>query len=682
MARWRIWLLPALLAAAQLAWWPGLVLARGDTVEPVRAAAVIAVVAVVTAALGLRRRAPVAVTAAVAAGISLGTWVTPGVHVIVPGVALLVVSITDLVALFSVAALRSRRTTVLVSAGLVLWQAVLLATEHGFAGDYPLELLISAVVYAIVAASGRIRRRWVADRAAAARRLAEAQEARQEAAAAERRRLARELHDVTAHHLTSIVVHASAAQLLGDRRPELRAEALDFAARTGRDTLVALRRLVAILPFGEDLPAPAVPSIADLADDFRQLGQVVTVETAGDPPPEVAEAMHGIAREALTNTLRYAPGGTVRLRFSYGPGGAELVVDDDGDGGRVQATAGLGGGRGLTGMRDRAQALGGTLEAGPRGPVGWRVRAVLPPAASVRDGSGRRPRRWLRSQAVLDAGLVFLTLVLPLAGVAVLIEDDDVAPTQSALVLLAVVAHSVPLLWRRQHPWPVLAAVALTTWLGPLLMLTRVAPGDGGWLFVFSVCADMAAVYAVAARTRPHLSWLAAAVTLASTALALGVLVAIEPSADAEASPGEPLMFAAMLGFMTVAATVVLVLPLGGSWLAGYAAQRRRQGRLDREEGAVAVAAAQAELRARGVRARVAAGLRDAVVEHAARVPRAAEEADLAAVVGSAREALAAMRALLDGLTDRPAGGTTVAPPPALPEPVGAEQEVSSSRSA
>jgi len=644
MARWRVWLLPALLAVAQFALWPGLVLARGDTVDPVRAAAVLAVVALVVGALCFRRRASVAVTVVVAAGISLGAAVLPGEEFFVSGDALLVVSVADFVALFSVAALRDRRTTLLVLAGLVVWQAVLLAATSETPGDYPFDLVISACSYALVAAAGRVRRRWVADRSAAERRLGEAQEARREAAAAERRRLARELHDVTAHHLTSIVVNASAAQLLGDQRPELRAEALDFAARTGRETLVALRQLVAILPVGEDLPNPPVPSLADLADDFRQLGQLVTVETAGEPPPEVAQALHGIAREALTNTLRYAPGGTVRLRCSSGPEGTELLVEDDGAAG-AGATAGLGGGRGLTGMRERAQALGGTLAAGPRDGPGWRVHAVLPAGVSVPKRIGR-----LRSQAVLDAGLVLLTLVLPLAGVAVAIEDDGLAPARWTLILLALVAHSVPLLWRRQHPWPVLAAVALTTWLGPLLMLAGVPPSDGGWLFLFSVGADLVAVYTVAALTRPRLSWLAPVAALASTALALVVLEAVEPRADAEAGSDGPLLFAVVFVSLTVLASLVLAVPLGASWLAGSAARRRRLRRLDREEGAVAAAAAQAELRARDERARVAAGLRDAVVEHATRVPRAAEESDLAGVLHSAREALAAMRALLDGL--------------------------------
>ena len=728
MIRWRTWLLPALLAAAQLALWPGLELTRGNTIDPVRGAAAVAVIIVIAAALGWRRRAPVAGTVVVAAGISLGAWVVPGDGLFGPGSGLFLISLTDLVALFSVAALRSRRTTLVVFAGLSLWQAALLAA-NGFTGDYPGDLVISVGCYALVAAAGRIRGRWVADRSAAARRLAEAQAARREAAATERRRLARELHDVTAHHLTSIVVTAAAAQMLADQRPELRAEALDFASRTGQETLVALRRLVAILPLGEDLPAPPTPSLADLADDFRQLGQLVTVETTGDAPAEVTEAIHGIAREALTNTLRYAPGSAVRLRFSAGPNGAELLIDDDGDpntghpratnepghnnpsepqatdepshnnpgqprpsagrdngdlhagqarpaaghsngdpsAGQPRATAGLGGGRGLIGMRERAQALGGTLDAGPRGERGWRVHAALPLTAPPVPHGSALLRRWLRSQVVLDAGLVFLTLVLPLSGVAVVVEDDGLAPARSALVLLAVLAHSVPLLWRRQHPWPVLAAVASTTWLGPLLMLTHVPPGDGGWLFLFSVGADLVAVYTVAALIRPGRSWLAPVIALVSTALALGLLLSFGPAVDADAETDGPMGYALLFGAVSAVMAIALAVPVGGSWLAGYVTRRRRQHRLNQEEGAVAVAAGQAEMRARDERARVAAGLREAVVEHAARVPRAADEADLVAVLEAARQALAAMRALLDGLGERHPSAATQQEVPSSP---------------
>ncbi|MGX6600722.1 sensor histidine kinase [Micromonosporaceae bacterium Da 78-11] len=676
MTRRRSWVLPALVAVAQLALWPGLPVARGDAVDPVRLAAVLALTVVAGAALGLRRRSPETVLAVVTVAAGLGAWVVPEQLFIVPGDALLALAFGGLVALFTVSMRCSRRATVLAVAGLLVADGVLFTAQYGITADYPGELLGSAFLYALVAAAGRVRRRWVADRTAAARRLAEAEQVRAQATAAERRRLARELHDVTAHHLTSIVVNASAAQFLGDRRPELRAEALDFASRTGRETLTALHRLVAIMPFGMEVVDPPAPGPAELADDFRRLGQMITVTTTGEPPPPaVAEVLHGIAREALTNTLRYAPGGTVRLHCGYGPDGAELVVEDDGGGtGRPTATAGLGGGRGLGGMRERAESLGGTLRAGPDGEHGWRVHAQLPPApvpsASVPVGVGRRLNRWVRSQVVLDVGLVALLLAVPLSGISEAIGAGGLAPAPATLLLLAVLAHGVPLLWRRRHPWPVLAAVALTTWLGPVLLLTGMAEAELGWLFLLGTGAEVAAVYAVAVRgARPGLTWLAPLAAGASTAAALAVLITIEPPDGADPTPGKPLSFLLVLALMTVVAGIALALPVGGSWLAGHLVRRRRQRRSDREDGAVAMAAAHADWQARYERARVAAGLRDAVLEHAARVPRAADQADLAGVLDAARAALNAMRSLLDGLgawpaDTRPAADRLPGPPP------------------
>ncbi|MBG0563995.1 sensor histidine kinase [Actinoplanes aureus] len=646
MARWRNWLLPALLAAAQLALWPGVLLARGDHLDPVRLTAVTTVVAVIAAALGFRHRHPVAVAVVVAAALALGGWITPEQVFFVPEDTLLVVSLAQFVTVFTVAVRCSRRTTALVLAGLTLW----LAADIAITGGDPLDIPFGATLYAIVAAAGRLRGRWIADRASAAHRLAEAEQARREAADAERRRLARELHDVTAHHLTSIVVNASTAEFLGDQRPELRAEALAFAARTGREALIDLRRLVAVLPAGPAVPEPAAASLADLADDFRQLGQLVTLEAAapGTLPPAVAEAMYGIAREALTNTLRYAPGAAVRIRLFTGPEGTELLVEDDG--GTTPVASGLGSGRGLAGMRDRAAALGGTVRAGHRAHRGWTVRAVLPSTAPVPHGS-RRFSRWLRSQVLLDAALMLLTLALPLSGVAVFAEETGNEPAATALVLLAVVAHAAPLLWRRQHPWTAFTAVVLTTWLGPLLLVTGVVPVGGGWLFVFSAGADLAAVYAVADRgARPGLTWIAPLAAVFTGALALALLVAVEAPADGEPATDEPLLALAMLLTFAVFAAVVLAVPVFGCWLAGHATRRRRQRRIDREEGAVVAAAAQAELRARDERARVAAGLHAAVLQHAARVPDAAEQADLPAVLAASKEALSAMRSLLDGL--------------------------------
>ena len=644
----RIWLLPALLAVSQLALWPGLPVARGEVVDPAGAAAVVAITAGLAAALLWRRRAPVAVTAAAAVAISLGVWVVPGQVFLTPGDAVTINTLTDLVALFSVAVLRSLRTTALVVAGLLVWQAGLIPALNGVTADYPADLALGAIVYTVVASGGRVRRRWVGDRAAAAQRLADAEQARHEAAGAERRRLARELHDVTAHHLTSIVVNASAAQFLAEQRPDLRDEALAFASRTGRQAIDDLHRLVAVLPSAQEAAA-APPPLADLADDFRRLGQVITVEAADDPPPAAAEVLHAVAREALTNTLRYAPGGHVTLIQRYGPDGAHLVIEDDGTAGTSRPAepgggrglAGLGGGRGLAGLRERAAALGGTVEAGPRSEGGWRVTATLPPVHVARPRR-RRPG----GEAVLDAGVMLLTLVVPLSSVAFLAEEGS-EPAAVTLLLLAAVAHSAPLLWRRRHPSAMLAAVALTTWLLPILLLTGVVPNADD-LILSSPGADVAAIYAVAVAVRPARSWLAPVVSLASTALAAGLLLTVQTPVE-ELGVSRP--DAALLFPLSVALVAFLLfMPYGGAFLAGYLVRRRRTQRHDREHGLVAVEGMRAEARARAERARIAEGLRAAVLEHAARVPRAAEEADLPAVLDASKQALSAMRGLLDNL--------------------------------
>ncbi|MCO8270271.1 histidine kinase [Actinoplanes sp. TRM 88003] len=635
MARWKGWLLPALLAAAQLAYWPFPVLGRAD---PTRVTAAVAIIAVVCAGLVLRRTRPLIAVAVVAVGLALGVWATPQQEYFFPGDALLVLSVAESIALFHVALRSSRRATLLTVAGLLALQAVLVA------GDEPLDLFVSVAFYALVAAGGRVRRRWLDDRDAAAHRLEQAERARVDAAAAEQRRLARELHDVSAHHLTSIVVNASAAQFIGT--PQLRAESLEFAARTGRETLTALHQLVDVLP-----RATEAANLADLADDFRQLGQVVHVEMAGDPPPAQAEALHGIAREALTNTLRYAPGATVRVSQAYDETGATLVVEDDGAAAPVE---GLGSGRGLTGMRERAAALGGTVTAGPRTGGGWQVRAVLPAVAAP-----VRLRVWLRSQVVLDAGLVLLTLLLPLSGVALMVEEDGVAPAAAILLLLAVMLHSAPLLGRRRHPWIMVAAVALTAWLGPLLVATGVAPPAEAWLFLFNFGAEIAAVYAVAAHAnRPRFSWIGLVVLLFSASLSFAVLLGVSGGAGGEVygetpppqTPGEQ---AALVVFTAACAWFALAVPMSGAWLAGWAARRRRDRRLENEAGAVALVSADAEQRARDERARVAAGLQASVLAAAVKVTEAADRGDLDGVHDAAKATLAAMRGLLDNL--RPA---------------------------
>lgn len=633
------WLLPLVLAVTQLAAWPGAPLLAGDRLSAPAVATGVTATLVVAVALLWRRSAPPAVTAIVIVALTVGTFG-------VPTDALAIISIADVVALYGVSVWCSQRLTLGFGVAVVLWQCTLVAAMTGTSGDYPAEAVIILILYATVVAVGRARHRWHAERAAAAQRLAEAEDRRARAADTERHRLARELHDVTAHHLTSIVVIASAAQRLGASRPDLVAEARDFAARTGRDTLAALHRLVALLRLPDERPGPVAGRLAELAEGFRLLGQRVSVRTAApDLPPAATEAVCGIAREALTNTLRYAPASNVRIELATAAGGdLELTVDDDGA--RAAGVADVGSGRGIAGMRERATALGGTLAAGPRPGGGWRIHAVLPQATAP--APARRRLRWPGSEHVLDVVLALLALATPVLGL-LSVEDPEPMGTPVPLLLLVAAAHVAPVLWRRTRPWLVLGAVAATSWAVPVLIATGPVPPALGWVMPAGLGAEAVAGYAVARYGRPSgVTVLAILAALASAALATGATLALD------IPPEDDFPFAFSAIFMAALIGVPLAVPIVGSWLAGFAVQRRRAKIETREHDAVAATTAHAIMEASLERSRVAVGLRAAVLRDTARVATAADAGDLDQVLRSARAALDAMRGLLNGLRDGP----------------------------
>ncbi len=203
----------------------------------------------------------------------------------------------------------------------------------------------------------------------------------------ERLDLARELHDLVAHYVTGIVVQAQAAGVVADRDPAAAARALDQIEGAGRDVLTAMRRLVGSLR--DDGAAPVAPPVGlagldDLVSASSALGPAVDLTI--DPASRhhlfgtVAASTHRIVQESLTNVRRHATGATradveVRVVGDH----AVVTVTDDGlvpvGGGRPD-----GRGYGLVGMQERAEALGGTLTAGPVDPPGhgWQVRALLP----------------------------------------------------------------------------------------------------------------------------------------------------------------------------------------------------------------------------------------------------------------------------------------------------------------
>ncbi|MDX3575185.1 sensor histidine kinase, partial [Streptomyces sp. ID05-47C] len=336
----RNWLLPALLAAGQLIWlWTGAEAAGEEVPGSARLAAVLVALAVETVALGHRRQAPVRALAW-----TLGTLVFGQVAGDENYFGL-----GTLVSLYSVAARRPVPVTLRAVAAVVGVEWLMSLVRLGPRPTLATEWALGALVYVACAGLGEVRRQWVRGRSAAARRLAGAEETRRRAAETERRRLARELHDVSAHHLTSVVITADAAGRLGGTRPELTAEALAFAERTGVETLTTLRRLVGLMRDTDGADArPMTARIEELLAGFGRLGPPIEADLPDDLAGPAAEAVHGIVREALTNALRYAPGCAAHVEVRRADGVLELTVDNAPPRGTVTSGAGgLGSGRGL-----------------------------------------------------------------------------------------------------------------------------------------------------------------------------------------------------------------------------------------------------------------------------------------------------------------------------------------------
>ncbi|MEU5979516.1 histidine kinase [Streptomyces sp. NPDC047315] len=197
------------------------------------------------------------------------------------------------------------------------------------------------------------------------------------AALAERARIAREIHDVLAHSLSAQLVHLEAARIQVERGPQgpFRDQVLErvSAARgMARQGLVETRQALSALR-GE---------LASAEDHLREIaaedGAVVVVDGQPRPlTPEASQAVRRVAQEALTNARKHAPGCSVRIRLAYAEGGVTLEVRDSGATGPCGALGVSGSGYGLLGMRERAELLGGTLDAGPEG-TGFMVRLWVP----------------------------------------------------------------------------------------------------------------------------------------------------------------------------------------------------------------------------------------------------------------------------------------------------------------
>jgi signal transduction histidine kinase len=208
----------------------------------------------------------------------------------------------------------------------------------------------------------------------------------------ERARIARELHDVVAHAVSVMVVQADGASYAIQSSPEVAGRALNTISETGRGALGELRRLLDVLRnedrYGEPrVPQPDADALVDLAERVRAAGLPVELDIdddLGDTPAGVSLGIYRIVQESLTNALKHAGrGAKATVRVHRDGDVMEIEIRDDG-GGRanalvpVSAAAGVPGGNGLIGMRERAHVFGGSLDVGPAMGGGWRVQAKLP----------------------------------------------------------------------------------------------------------------------------------------------------------------------------------------------------------------------------------------------------------------------------------------------------------------
>lgn len=196
----------------------------------------------------------------------------------------------------------------------------------------------------------------------------------------ERVGLARELHDMVAHHVSAIAVQAQAGRALAGQRPEAGLEALAAIEGEASQTLAEMRAMVRVLREGAPAEYTPQPGVADLAALARRDPvPVVDVEVPGDLddlPLQVDAAVYRLAQEALTNALRHARNASrVEIRVVEGEGRLRLRVTDDG---QIDPARPASHGFGLLGMTERVQLLGGTLRAGPASGGGWTVDAELP----------------------------------------------------------------------------------------------------------------------------------------------------------------------------------------------------------------------------------------------------------------------------------------------------------------
>jgi signal transduction histidine kinase len=327
---------------------------------------------VVTAPLVVRRRAPLAVAAALA--VATVAWALNANEAetgTMPFPSLLFV-------IFS-AALYGRNLATAVAGGALPVTAMVIAVNSDYYDGTPNAAnlgILSFFCGCAWTAGWLIRRRANQLR----RAYAESGELARSAVAEERTRIARELHDVVAHSVSIIAVQAGAAEQVIDTDPGAAREYMGAVRRTARETMREMRGLLSVLREDEAsyAPQPGLSRLDDLLDEVREAGVSVELVQLGDRrelPAGVDLVAYRVVQESLTNVRKHAPSAAARVALRYAAEAVELEITNEGGG--PPTTSNDDSGHGLLGMRERVRVFGGEFEAGAHN-GGFRVRALLP----------------------------------------------------------------------------------------------------------------------------------------------------------------------------------------------------------------------------------------------------------------------------------------------------------------
>jgi signal transduction histidine kinase len=289
-----------------------------------------------------------------------------------------------LIAVYTVAAARERRKSLLALLVVELTMIVLIFVGPTFPGYGSIALF--ALIIGAAWFLGDVVRRWRTAAMQHEQRAAELAAAREElalrAVSEERLRIARELHDVVAHSMTVVALQAGSGRLAGREDPAAAQQALETIEKSSREALADMRRLVGVLREGDDSltqPAPGLGDIDRLVEEVARAGVTVGVTSSGHldrVPPGMALAAYRVAQEALTNVVRHAGVDEAELKLEASDGALVLVV---GNGPPTRPVEPIeGGGHGISGMKERASLYGGSLTAGKTDDGGYRVEATFP----------------------------------------------------------------------------------------------------------------------------------------------------------------------------------------------------------------------------------------------------------------------------------------------------------------